>query len=284
MLEVTLINKFSHKELTIFNYLVFNIEKYQGSLFVSQATIAEACATTRETVNRAIDLFTWHNLINKVYRHRKTCLYFLPKRFQSGELRQKLASIVPAFKNALKQAIIKINQLYVTPLYSYKDLRIKSTRIINNNITYNSKKAPIKNISGVPARLGLQSAVDLELEKLNLCYEERNYLWSLPNNALLFALESVRKYKPRDPFAYICKLTNLWLKKNNTSFAKKRIGQPDASQSVIAKEQKIHKQEKQKLSFEEYCQTEHFKTLSALVGKKIAEESYKRVVLQEYNG
>lgn len=66
--------------------------RYDGKIFPSQKTLGNLSGHARETANRSIALLEWYGAIEKVYRHRRTCLYRITKKYLSYSVRSELAA------------------------------------------------------------------------------------------------------------------------------------------------------------------------------------------------
>ena len=96
-------------------------KKHYQLIYASQSKIAEATGLCRQTVNEAVKMLHENGLIDKEYRHAKTCIYHIP-----GQLRED--------KNALTIAQF-FRQFFYFALFllsSSRDVSGKATQYLEN--------------------------------------------------------------------------------------------------------------------------------------------------------
>ena len=131
----------------VLNYLLFMGNRYQD-VYLRQDTIAKVFKLSRETVNRIISYLCELNLINKVTRHNKSCLYRISSWFLETDTRTRLKDMLfsltfipllylyagSSSHDIIKGEIFKQNQLQEQNQLIYLE-RARAREIPENKIT-----------------------------------------------------------------------------------------------------------------------------------------------------
>lgn len=106
---------------------------YFGIAFPSQAHLGDLAAVRRETANRSIKTLSGEDLpFDKVYRHRKTCIYWLNSWFINH--RHRFYDLIPS-----------LNKISLLMLFSLISNDFSQNVTPNNNINYSKRTtAPAK--------------------------------------------------------------------------------------------------------------------------------------------
>lgn len=78
-------------------HVITRLKRHYKTLYISQSKLASILGYSRQTINEIMSFLDENHLLDKEYRHAKTCVYHIPDYMQSPEIQSILRSFFRTF-------------------------------------------------------------------------------------------------------------------------------------------------------------------------------------------